>query len=88
MAHPVSAAGFTKLILSLHEDVCSGTRQLSTLRAGKIGRLFFAKCSLDLVAHRLHEIRQDIAITRLDEGLDRHARHEFDVAEPGDLLSG
>lgn len=48
--------------------------------------LFFTERSHQLVAKRLGEIGKHGAVTRLHEGLNRHAWNETNVAEPCDFI--
>jgi len=46
----------------------------------------FAKCAVDLIGQRLHQVRHHCAVARFYERLDRHSGHKLDLTEPCHLL--
>lgn len=40
----------------------------------------------ELIGQGLHEIGDDVALSGLDKGLNRHARDEFQVSKPYNLI--
>ena len=49
-------------------------------------RLFFLERARCLITQRLHQIRKRCALAGVNKCFDRHARHQFDGAQPGNLF--